>query len=49
MKGKNKSLYNPPLYKSSGILLEVATTTTLFLINTSNKDFKIIALAISVT
>ncbi len=49
IKGKKLLLCNPFLYKSSGCLLEVATTTTPLLNNSVNSLFKIIASAISVT
>lgn len=45
----NNSLYKPPLYKSSGGLFDVATTIQWLLMNTSNIDLSIMALAISVT
>lgn len=41
--------YNPPLYKSSGGLLDVARITILLFRKLSNKFFKIKASQISVT
>lgn len=49
MNGKNKCLYKPPLYKSSGGLLDVATKTTWLFIIVSNSYFNINASPMSVT